>query len=401
LRGFEAMLTDYAHAAFIFDEIHAYEPERLALITGLMRYVREQFAARFFVMSATFPELIRDQLSIALGDTPLISATPDVFARFRRHQLNLRDGELTDPATVQEIVAAVRQGRQVLVCANTVARAQLLRDLLAQAGLTEDQLILIHSRFTYGDRNRLEQAIRDRCSSGVTNRLPLALVATQVVEVSLDIDLDTIYTDPAPLEALLQRFGRVNRHGMKGIVPVCVFRQPNDGQGVYGRHRDPEQAGHIVRVTLTELERHNGEIIDEAAVQEWLDRIYADPLLHRQWSEAYQRMEQHVDQILNMLCPFQSDDQREDEFEQMFDGVDVVPVCFEREYINLLIEERFIEANDYLVNISKQRFAILRNQGRLRRAEGSGPQRVWVVQTPYDSCNGLSFGDLVIDTDWI
>jgi CRISPR-associated endonuclease/helicase Cas3 len=400
LRGFEAMLTDYAQAAFVFDEIHAYEPERLALITGLMRYLREQFAARFFVMSATFPQLIRRQLTMALGDVPLIRASPEIFTRFRRHQLFLCDSELIDPTTIAAIVAEVRAGRQVLVCANTVARAQALRDQLAQAGLTDDQLLLIHSRFTYGDRTRLEQRIRSYCGSDVAERPPLVLVATQVVEVSLDIDLDTIYTDPAPLEALLQRFGRVNRRGVKGICPVYVFRQPTDGQGVYGRDRDPQQAGHIVRVTLAELEQHNREIIDEAAINQWLDNIYADPVLSQQWTEAYQRMAQQVELIINGLRPFQSDEQREDEFEQMFDGVEIVPQCFEQAYVDCLVQERLIEANDYLVSISKQRFAILRSQGKLRPAEETGKRRVWVAQLPYDERNGLSFSDIVIDPDW-
>jgi len=400
LRGFEAMLTDYTQAAFIFDEIHAYEPERLALITGLMRYLRQYLNARFLVMSATFPSLIIDRLTHALGEPAMVQATSDIFARFRRHKLHLRDGELIDPETIQEIANRVQAGQQVLVCANTVARAQMLRDLLAQAALKEEQLILLHSRFTYGDRNRIEQTIRDRCAHGSGQRAPLALVATQVVEVSLDIDLDTIYTDPAPLEALLQRFGRVNRRGTKGIAPVYVFRQPTDGQGVYGRHRDPTQAGHIVRVTLTELERHDGEVIDEATVQEWLDRIYVDPLLDQQWREAFERMQQQVDLIINGLCPFKSDDQREEEFDKMFDGVDVVPQCFERVYIDLLMNEHFIEANDYLVSISKQRFAILRSQGKLQPAESGGQRHIWITQTPYDSRNGLSFGDIVSDPDW-
>lgn len=401
LRGFEAMLSDYAQAAFIFDEIHAYEPERLALITGLMRYLRERFAARFFVMSATFPQLICDRLRDALGNnTPIVSAEPALFERFRRHELHLRDGELTDDATVTEIVNTVRAGRQVLVCANTVARAQEMRDRLAQAGLDGDHLILIHSRFTYGDRNRLEQNTRARCGSEVQQRPPLALVATQVVEVSLDIDLDTIYSDPAPLEALLQRFGRVNRKGAKGICPVYVFRQPADGQGVYGRDRDPQRSGHIVRVTLAELEKHDREIIDEKAINTWLDSIYHDPALQQQWTDAYQRMAQQVDLIISGLRPFQSDEQREDDFERMFDGIDVIPRCFEGEYVNLLVDERYIEANNYLVSISKQRFAILRNQGKIRPAEGTDQRRVWIAHLPYDSRNGLSFGDTVSDSDW-
>ncbi|WP_298821560.1 CRISPR-associated helicase Cas3' [Chloroflexus sp.] len=401
LRGFEAMLTDCAQAAFIFDEIHAYEPERLALITGLIRYLRERFAARFFVMSATFPQLIRDRLQSALGDIPILSAAPDLYDQFKRHRLWLRDGELTAQETVEEIVAAVQSGKQVLVCANTVARAQEMRDRLAQTGLANEQLLLIHSRFIYRDRNQLEQQIMAACGKDAQQRPPLALVATQVVEVSLDIDLDTIYTDPAPLEALLQRFGRVNRRGAKGICPVYVFRQPEDGQGVYGRdRRNREQSGHIVRVTLAELEQHNGQVIDEAAINQWLDRIYADPTLQQQWTEAYQRMTKQVELIIGGLCPFRSDEQREDEFEQMFDSVEVIPACFERSYIDCIVEERYIEANDYLVSISKQRFAILRSKGKVRPAEETGSRRVWVAQLPYESRNGLSFDDLATDPDW-
>ena len=112
-------------------------------------------------------------------------------------------------------------------------------------------------------------------------------------------------------------------------------------------------------------------------------------------------MAHQVDLIIQGIRPFQSDQQREDEFERMFDGVDVVPQCFERDYVHLLVEERFIEANDYLVSISKQRFAILRNQGKLRPAEETGQRRVWVAQTAYDARNGLSFGDDVVDLDWI
>ncbi|MFN3374458.1 MAG: CRISPR-associated helicase/endonuclease Cas3, partial [Chloroflexus sp.] len=133
---------------------------------------------------------------------------------------------------------------------------------------------------------------------------------------------------------------------------------------------------------------------------DWLDRIYADPVLNQQWGDAYRRMEQQVERIISGLRPFRSDEQREDEFEQMFDGVDVVPHCFERDYIERLVEEQFIEANDYLVGISKQRFAILRDQGKLRPAEETGKRRIWVAQLPYDERNGLLFRDIVIDPDW-
>lgn len=397
IRGFEAMLSDYADASFIFDEIHAYDPSRLALILALVKYLREWYGARFFMMSATFPKLIRESLQTALGPYKAIEADTNVFERFRRHRLQLLDGDLLEQG-IEPIIQDVRMGKQVLVCVNTVKRSQEVLAQLRAHGLTEQELLLIHSRYTFVDRNRREQAIRDLCGVGIEGeRRALALVATQVVEVSLNIDLDTIYSDPAPLEALLQRFGRVNRSCTKGICPVHVFRQPDDGQGVYGRSKDKALQGHIVRVTLAELERHNGHEIDEAQINDWLNNIYADPELSRQWLSAYQYIFQEATAILQSLRPFNSDETKEEAFEKLFDGVDIVPECFEQQYTHHLTNDEFIEASNFLVNISKQRFAQFAKQGRIRRADSEGKRGAWIARLAYDEEQGLLFEDAQAD----
>ncbi|HNP70263.1 MAG TPA: CRISPR-associated helicase Cas3' [Kouleothrix sp.] len=402
LRGFEAMLTDYAQAAFIFDEIHAYEPERLALILALVKYLREDYGARFFMMSATFPRLIRSKLQDALGIYKPIEADETVFQQFRRHRLHLLDGELIDPLSIQRIADEVRAGKQVLVCANTVARAQQVQAALQQAGLPDNQLLLIHSRYIFRDRNEREQRIRDLCGvdAPLEQRTPLALIATQVVEVSLNIDLATIYSEPAPLEALLQRFGRVNRQCKRGICPVYVFRLPNDGQGVYGRHKNADKRGHIVRVTLGELEAHDCDEVDEAAINVWLDRIYDDAELSEQWETTYQQIAADAIRLLTGLRPFNSDDQKEDQFEAMFDNVEIVPARFEQQYVTLLMNDEFIEASNYLVGISKQKFAMLRDKGLVRRAEAEGKRGAWVAKLEYDDGIGLMFDSTSHDRDW-
>jgi CRISPR-associated endonuclease/helicase Cas3 len=400
LRGFEAMLTDYVGASFVFDEIHAYEPSRLALILAFIKYLREQYGARFFVMSATFPSLITRQLADALGSYTYIEADATIFERFRRHRLKLLDGDVLENG-IPRIVHDVREGKQVLVCVNTVRRAQEVYAALGKAGLSDDQLLLIHSRYIYRDRNIKESAIRDLCGVDVPldQRRPLALIATQVVEVSLNIDLSTIYSDPAPLEALLQRFGRVNRQCKRGICPVHVFREPSDGQGVYGRHKDKDQQGHIVRVTLAELEQHNDTEIDEAAINSWLDRIYADPQLHRQWEDEYQQVAQNAASMLDSLRPFNSDDTKEEQFEKLFDGVEIVPKQFEADYINHITADEFIEASNYLVSISKQKFAIIRDKGLIQPAESDGKRVAWVARLTYDADQGLHFPTKNDDVD--
>jgi CRISPR-associated endonuclease/helicase Cas3 len=110
LKGYEALLADYHGAAFVFDEIHAYEVERLALILKTIEYLARNFDARFLVMSATFPTLIKEWLRQALGDLSEISAEPALFEQFRRHRLVLLAGELLSNEGLERIVSGLQPG---------------------------------------------------------------------------------------------------------------------------------------------------------------------------------------------------------------------------------------------------------------------------------------------------
>jgi CRISPR-associated endonuclease/helicase Cas3 len=391
LRGFEGMLTDYAQAAFIFDEIHAYEPGRLALILAMIEYLRINYDARFFVMSATFPDIIRSKLVKALDFEPvdIVLADQSVFQKFRRHRLHLLHGGLLEDG-IGRIVADVQAGKSVLACVNTVRRAQAVRQELLNAGLSSEQVLLIHSRYILKDRIAREQEVLKRSSIGVQSQ-PFVLVATQVVEVSLNIDLDTIYTDPAPLEALLQRFGRVNRACTKHICPVYVFRQPDDGQYVYNER--------LVRRTLAELEEHEGDEIEESQINDWLDCIYSDQEIRQQWNEEYQRISQSAQLVLKNLRPFESDTQLEKDFDAMFDNVEVLPRRFEQVYLQCLNMNDFLQASQYFVGISRKKYQQLANKGLvLPIVEPTGKQNKWMVRLQYNDL-GLSFNDAEPDYD--
>ena len=221
LKGYESLLSDYFGGVFVLDEVHAYETKRLAMILGTVKYLADHFGARFFVMSATLPSLLQGHLAEALGPYTSIRATPELFARYCRHTLFMRDGDLLADAAMASIAEAAHDGQAVMVCCNTVKRAQTAYDEL-QCRLKGDdiEVILLHGRFNGRDRLEKENVVRQATGSRSDQRRPIVLVATQVVEVSLDIDLDVIYTDPAPLEALIQRFGRINRRRLKKWAPV-------------------------------------------------------------------------------------------------------------------------------------------------------------------------------------
>jgi CRISPR-associated endonuclease/helicase Cas3 len=115
------------------------------------------------------------------------------------------------------------EGKCVCVLLDTVDRAQqcyeALQNLFSQRNIDDIDLSLFHARFVQEDRNRIEEEILkkfdDRSLKPGSEHLrpkKAILVATQVVEQSLDVDFDEIITDIAPIDLLIQRFGRVHRH---------------------------------------------------------------------------------------------------------------------------------------------------------------------------------------------
>ncbi len=165
-----------------------------------------------------------------------------------------------DTAEEVAVVAArvlelARAGERVLVVRNTVSRAQELADELrsriVEQALCDDGgegLTLMHARFTGADRSRLETELVERFGPEGTQTLPHIVVATQVVEQSLNISFDVLVTDLCPIDLLFQRLGRIHRFDLEPRKDLCVvvtgFEEraglppavPSGSRTVYGHH---------------------------------------------------------------------------------------------------------------------------------------------------------------------
>ncbi|MDD3654365.1 MAG: CRISPR-associated helicase Cas3' [Desulfotomaculaceae bacterium] len=378
LKGYEALLTDFLGGSFIFDEIHAYDANRLATILGTIKYLRKNFGTRFLVMSATLPGLLQSRLADSLGTDLVIQATSEVFSNFQRHRLLVQEGDLLEGGWPERIAGEAGNNLSVLVCCNTIKRAQ--RAYLKLSGILGDhvKVLLLHGRFNGRDRLSKEKLIQDSSGSRSSVRKPIVLVSTQVVEVSLDIDLDVIYTDPAPLEALIQRFGRINRRRLKKWAPVNVFTEPSDGQQVY--------QDELVLKSLEILKRNNGNIINEEEISSWLDEVYRGGIEERwnnEFQEAYTEFEASC---LNTMRAFDAKESLKELFYRAFDGMEVLPACLESEYNTLMLENEPLEASQLLVPLSWRRYNMLRMKG-LARSSGRGQPNI--VDAPYSSEVGL------------
>jgi CRISPR-associated endonuclease/helicase Cas3 len=398
LKGYEALLTDVYGAYFVLDEIHAYEPKRLALIATLIRFLQTHFAAKFFIMSATMPRPVRAVLQDALPNLQQISASESTFEHFQRHRVHLLAADLLSPDNQARILADFRAGKSVLVCCNTVRRAIEAYETLAPH-VDQRDILLVHGRFTSTDRLRKENEIIARTAVGVAAneqvRKPI-VIATQVIEVSLNLDLDTLYTEAAPLEALLQRFGRVNRVRGKAapLADVYVLRdQPENVKYVY----DPQ----LIAAALGCLESVDGQAIHEQQVNTWLDAIYTDAILAA-WQRDYTTHAQQFERdVLAHLSPFDGSD-LEELFYQMFDGIDVLPMCFLADHDRLLAEGKFLEASALMVSISYRQLARLKRHDKAwyePTAQRKHKLFFYVVDAPYTPEQGLDLTTPFIHSD--
>ena len=306
-RHWEERRTLAQQATLVLDEIHAYEPYTLGL---LLEALSREAPHRLALASATLPT---DLLALFPKGT-LIEAEDPLWQR-RRHRLQWREGTLLD--AIPEAVNFARSGKTVLVVANTVRDAQELYRKLRDE-LRWGQRQLLHSRFTYRDRREKEARVGEP-KPGMT------FIATQVVEVSLDISYDVLLTEVAPVDALVQRLGRVNRRGEHPPAPVIICRQWSEGsRRIYGED--------VLKWSLEVLGQLPLEPTD-AELAEATAKLYERVMTSLEWQRELEDGRQTLDELQRILGCY-TIDLSDDEMRTRFTArrgtlsVDVLPEVF-------------------------------------------------------------------------
>lgn len=263
-KGYEAILVDVKECDIILDEIHTYSKYSRAIVLKVVE-VLNHFDCRLHIGTATMPLTLKEHVLDLLGREEVYSvdlepAELDTFNRHTIHKVKLED----------DLLELVRQSEsnkeKLLVVINRVSRAQDFYSSL-QKEFDHLPMMLIHSRFKRKDRATLEHRLKEEFDKG---KGPCIVVSTQVVEVSLDISFDRMITEAAPLDSLIQRFGRVNRRRTeenKGTLkPIHIIPPPDDEKEALPYELD------LVLKSFEELP--DNAVLSERDIQELLDRIY-------------------------------------------------------------------------------------------------------------------------------
>lgn len=397
-KGWEFSLFDYKNALFIIDEFHTYDALLTGMLLATIKLYRKLFNAKFFFLSATIPDFMLQLIikEVYDGDYSKL-IRPDanneqdrIVLDRKRHQLYCMAN-----ATIEEesllIEEYLNAGKSVLVIVNNVKTAQKLYREIKFEGSVQ----LLHSGFNKRDRTIIE---KDITNDDVTLR-PQLLMATQAVEVSLDIDYDIAFIENAPIDALIQRFGRINRAGEKRInsidremilkndtVPVYVFEKSIG--------RTPFYDEKVLADTWTNLLELNNCELGEDDLISICNKVYKDGYNEMQKKDFENGLGNSI------ITDFEEDwiaghwrDWVEDLFQNKNQKIEVLCFNLVEEYEEKIAQRKFLEANQLLVQVYNY-------EATLSKEKMFGDTRI-AINLKYDPIVGYFSTDKDVDDQFL
>ena len=156
----------------------------------------------------------------------------DNFKKEKGYDIEVKRINIEEDAIIEKVIDDINTGGIAGIIVNTVKRAQKLAQLVPD----DIPSIVLHSSFLAPERVRLEKELQKKIGKNGERPEKLVVIGTQVLEQSLDIDFDILYSDIAPIDLLLQRAGRLHRHKInnkyrpdKLIIPQLIVMENIDG----------------------------------------------------------------------------------------------------------------------------------------------------------------------------
>lgn len=315
--GTEIFPATLKYSKLIIDEIQSYEPRIIAaLIYGLKTI--HKLGGKFAIITATFPPVLADFME----KNGLIKGVQYQYQNFtidsilRRHMISLRREDFN----FNEIIE-MSKNKKVLVLCNTVSKAQKVYQGLIEC--KEDNVFLLHSRYIRQHRNQLEEKIQefsnDKEAVGIW-------VSTQIVEASLDIDFDILYTEMCTCDSLLQRMGRCNRAGRYEPKEsnVIIFKNEN------GVGEKSVYSTEMYNRSFEFLEKYQGHIFTEEQKNKYISEVYDAEQIRD--TNYYKKIEEYLNFFEN-IKPLDYDKKESDEKFRDINSLTVIPdsICIENE----------------------------------------------------------------------
>ena len=315
--GYEKILATLAYSKIVIDEIQAYSPEIAAtILIGIEQLYR--IGGKFMIMTATMPKIYKDKLkefNIEFQEKKYLSTKV-------RHKISLKNNEIL--SAINDI-ERLGKNNKVLVIVNTVNKAKECFNMLDKKGIN---VKLLHSMFINRDRAEKEREIKD--FTNVENTESGIWVTTQLVEASLDVDFDFLFTEMSPLDSLFQRFGRCyrKRDYNLNIPNIYIFTKGVSGVD-YIYDKD------IFNLSISLLSSYDNSLISEENKVDLVDKLYSKEMIE---NTNYYKKFNSTYKLLRDLVSFSMSDKEAQKILRKIDSVTVIPKRIYDENIDLFMQ---------------------------------------------------------------
>ena len=282
----------------IVDEVHAYDSYMYGLLGEVLKQ-QQMAGGSVLLLSATLPFHQRKALSrtwegdLSCQEKPPYPQVTHVSMNGGVTSFELPETEqpeervvavdvsttpklLPNDSLIKQMIHAAKCGAQVVFICNLVDVAQGLARRLGKQ--SEVAVNLFHARYRFCDRQAIEKQVLEKYGKDGKREQGSILIATQVVEQSLDLDFDWMITQLCPVDLLFQRLGRLHRHqrprpnGFKS--PKCTVLIPDDED--YGYHGLIYGNTRVLWRTAQLLLKSEGAIHFPVAYRDWIERVYKE-----------------------------------------------------------------------------------------------------------------------------
>ncbi|BCJ95331.1 CRISPR-associated helicase/endonuclease Cas3 [Anaerocolumna cellulosilytica] len=266
-KGFESKLATLSYSKIIIDEIQMYSSDLVAYLIVGLSYITK-LGGKYAILTATFPRLFLD----LMNSEGLVPPEPNTFTNnWIRHSIKRVEASIEEEESIAQIANYYKNNRILVIC-NTIKRAKEVYLKLKESLKTSDKekIHLLHSGFIRKDRDVKEKLIMQTGKKG--SEIHEIWVSTQLVEASLDIDFDLLFTELSDLNGLFQRMGRCYRHRTLDVDYNCfVFTGGNKKCSGIGKNS-------VIEPEIFELSKSqlvvDGKISEKMKV-EMIDRLYS------------------------------------------------------------------------------------------------------------------------------
>ena len=324
--GSDKLISLYPQSAVLIDEIQAYDPEMSAIILRTLEIINK-LKGDILIITATMPPYFRKFLA-NIGITEILDASKlkDVGVKNlkrKRHKIEVVEDNLVEnkeknqgdsdenndrewwEANLKEInkifsKSSSKDKKNKLIIVNNVSKAIELSDQLKNE---HKNVFLLHSRMIEKQKSEVIDKVRE-----AMNDEGAILVATQIVEASVDLDFDMLITEISPIDSQIQRWGRVHRsrdgdyNGNEANIYVFTGKNGPDEFSSYIYDKE------VMKATSDILKKYKGKFLGYSEEKKMIDEVFEEKVDGEILKEKY---ENKIEEIMGDLKYFTAEKKSE------------------------------------------------------------------------------------------